>query len=65
MGRTASAPYTIKNGVNLVDLLGVVRKLHNTDVSSSAQAPAARRSGASRRGLIPLRIRPFALSTWP
>src|SRR3954462_14049506 len=52
-GSTASAPYTRKNGVNPVDLFGVVRKLHKTEGNSSAQAPAARRSGASRRVLIP------------
>src|SRR3954453_10562088 len=46
-GSTASAPYTRKNGVNPVDLFGVVRKLHKTEGTSSAQAPAARRSGAS------------------
>ena len=33
--------------------------------NSSAQAPAARRSGASRRGRIPCSMSPFALSTWP
>ena len=29
-GRTASAPYTMKNGVYWVDLFGVVRRLHST-----------------------------------
>jgi hypothetical protein len=36
VGNTASAPYTIKNGVKLVDLLGVVRRLQSTEGSSAA-----------------------------
>ena len=48
-----------------VDLLGVVRKLHSTDGSSSTQAPAARLSGTRRRFLRPLHTRPFAFSTCP
>src|SRR3954452_24586139 len=64
-GSTASAPYTRKNGVNPVDLFGVVRKLHKTEGNSSAQAPAARRSGASRRALIPPSMRALAPSTCP
>jgi carbohydrate-binding DOMON domain-containing protein len=39
--------------VRLVDLFGVVRRLHSIDGNSSAQAPAALCSAASRRGLIP------------
>jgi hypothetical protein len=61
----ASAPYTRKNGVRHVDLLGVVLRLHIIDGNSSAQADAARCRGASRRGLIPDRITPLVLSTWP
>ena len=48
-----------------VDLLGVVRRLHKTEGSSSTQAPAARLSGAKRRFLMRLHTRPFAFSTCP
>jgi hypothetical protein len=36
----ASASYTIKNGVKLVDLLGIVRKLQNIKRTSVADFPA-------------------------
>jgi hypothetical protein len=36
----ASTPYTIKDGVKLVDLLGIVRKLQNTKRTSVAHFPA-------------------------
>src|SRR3954462_3864431 len=62
-GMIASDPYTRKKGVNPVDLFGVVLKLNNTAGSSSIQAPGALSSGSTNRGLIPDRIRPFALST--
>ena len=65
LGRTASAPCTMKNGVNCVDAFGVVRRLQSTDGSSSGQAPAARLSGTRRRFLIPLVTKPLAFSTCP
>ena len=64
-GNTASAPYTIKNGVYSVDLLGVVRKLYSTDGSSSTHAPAARLSGVINLLLSLAVISPFDRSTWP
>jgi hypothetical protein len=36
----ASTSYTIKDGVKLVDLLGIVRKLQNTKRTSVAHFPA-------------------------
>jgi hypothetical protein len=36
----ASEPYTIKNGVKLVDLLGIVCRLHSTEGTSAAHLPA-------------------------
>jgi hypothetical protein len=54
--RIASAPYTRKDGVRHVDLFGVLLKLHKTESNSSAQAPAALCSGASRSGLIPIEL---------
>ena len=65
VGMTASAPYTRKNGVKPVDLLGVVRRLQRTAGSSSSQQPADRSSGTTSRGLMPERMSQFARSTWP
>jgi hypothetical protein len=36
VGSTTSEPYTIKNDVKLVDLLGAVHKLQRTEGTSSA-----------------------------
>ena len=40
VGRIAFEPYTIKNGVKHVALLGVVLRLHRIDGSSSTQCPS-------------------------
>ena len=63
VGMIASNPYMRKNGVNPVDRFGVVLKLHKTAGSSSIHAPGALSSGSINRGLIPDKMRPFALST--
>jgi hypothetical protein len=39
-GNTASALYTMKKGVKLVDMLGMVHKLHSTEGTSAAHSPA-------------------------
>src|ERR1043165_4383364 len=62
-GMTASDPYTRKKGVNPVDRFGVVLRLNNTVGSSSIHAPGALSSGSTNRGLIPDKMRQFALST--
>src|ERR1041385_2166162 len=64
-GMSASEPYTRKYGVNPVDMLGVVLRLHKTNGSSSIHAPGALSSGSIILGLMPARMRPFALSAWP
>ena len=65
LGRIASAPCTMQNWVNCVDVFGVVRKLQSMDGNSSGQALVARLSGTKRRFLIPLVTKPLAFSTWP
>jgi hypothetical protein len=40
VGNTASALYTMKNGVKLVDLLGIVRKFQSTEGTSATHFPA-------------------------
>jgi hypothetical protein len=40
VGNTASAPYTMKNGVKLVDLLGIVRKFQRIEGTSATHFPA-------------------------
>ena len=47
--------------MKLVERFGVVLRLQRTDGSSSIHAPAARSSGSSNRGLMPDRMRPFAV----
>ena len=64
-GMIAYEPYTRKNGVNPVERFGVVIKLHKTAGSSSTHDPGALWSGSTNRGLMPDRMRPFALSAWP
>src|ERR1044072_7339993 len=61
----ASDPYTRKKGVNPVERFVVVLRLNNTAGSSSIHAPGALSSGSTNRGLIPDKMRPFALSTCP
>jgi hypothetical protein len=66
-------PYTIKNGVKLVDLLGVVCRLQSTEGTSAAHFPALMlsRAWASSPSLVrmwgfrPCSIRPLARSTYP
>src|SRR3954470_20579053 len=65
IGMIASEAYTRKNGVNPVDRFGVVLKLHKTVGSSSTHAPGALSIGSTNRGLMPDKMRPFALSAWP
>src|SRR3954463_8163430 len=64
-GMIASEPYMGKKGVNPDDRFGVVLRLHKTAGSSSIHAPGALSSGSTNRGLMPDKMRPFALSTWP
>jgi hypothetical protein len=40
VGNTASAPYTMKNSMKLVDLLGIVRQLQSTEGTLAAYFPA-------------------------
>jgi hypothetical protein len=66
-----SAPYTMKNGVKLVNLLGIVHRLQNIEGTSFAHFPAlvlsqARTSSSSWVGMRGFRlysIRPLACST--
>jgi hypothetical protein len=66
-GSTASEPYTIKNDVKLVDLLGVVRTLQSTEGTSAAhflalvlsRAWTSSPSWVRMRGFGPYNIRPF------
>ena len=62
-GKTASAPYTIKNGVNPVVRLGVVRSPQSMESSSSTHCVSDLVSDRTSLGLMPLIIRPFARST--
>ena len=62
-GKTASVPYTIKNGVNPVVRLGVVRSPQSTESSSSTQCVSDFVRDRTSLGLMPLIIRPFARST--
>src|SRR3954462_10392869 len=59
-GRTASAPYTIKNGVYPVVRLGVVRSPQSTESSSSTQCLSNSFKDRTSLGLMPLIIRPLA-----
>jgi hypothetical protein len=52
-----------KKGVSWVAALGVVRRLHSTEGSSSTQACLAFSRGASSRFFIPLHIRPLLFLT--
>ena len=61
-GDDCPGAYTRKNGVNLVERLGVVRRLQSTTGSSSIHALGAHCSGLTRRGLVPDRMRSFARS---
>jgi hypothetical protein len=65
VGRIASAPYTRKNGVNHVALLGVVLRLHTTAGSSWSHFRPDLFSWSKILGLSPCRIMPLARSTWP
>jgi hypothetical protein len=40
VGTKTSDPYTIKNGVKLVDLLGIVWRLQSNERTSAAHFPA-------------------------
>jgi hypothetical protein len=40
VGNTACNPYAMKNGLKLVDLFDVVRRLQNTKGTSTAHFPA-------------------------
>ena len=62
-GKTASTPYTIKNGMQFIDLFGVVRRLHSIEGRSSTQCPAALSSRVCGLILIPFITRPLAHST--
>ena len=64
-GKTASAPYTMKNGVYPVERFGVVLKPHKTCVISSIQQPGVFFNGSSNRALMPANTKAFDLSTWP
>ena len=64
-GKTASAPYTIMNGVYLVVRFGVVRSPESTESSSSTQCVLDSVKEHTNLGLMPLIIRPFSHSTWP
>ena len=55
----------LKNGVYLVDLFGVVLRLHSTAGNSSSQQPGVFRNGSINLGFIPARTIPLALSTYP
>ena len=59
-GKTASAPYTIKNGVYPVVRFGVVRSPQSTESSSSTQCVLDSLRDRTNLGLMPLMIRPFA-----
>ena len=60
-GKTASAPYTIKNGVYPVVRFGVVRSPHSMESSSSTQCVLDSFKDRTNLGLMPLMIRPCSL----
>ena len=62
-GKTASAPYTMKNGVYPVVRFGVVWIPHSTESSSSSQRVPDSVKERTNLGLMPLIIRPFTRST--
>ena len=62
-GQNCLCTYTIKNGVNPVVWLGVVRSPQSMESSSSTQCVSDFVSDRTSLGLMPLIIRPFARST--